>query len=36
MHRLQKNNIEMWIVNGGRHNFLIDALEDKIPFTKFK
>ncbi|MCB0284602.1 MAG: glutamate 5-kinase [Calditrichaeota bacterium] len=32
----QENNIEMWIVNGGRHNFLIDALEDKIPFTKFK
>ncbi len=32
----KKNNIEMWIVNGGRHNFLIDALEDKIPFTKFK
>lgn len=32
----QKNKIEMWIVNGGRHNFLIDALENKIPFTKFK
>jgi len=31
-----QNNIEMWIVNGGRHNFLIDALENKIPFTKFK
>jgi len=26
----------MWIVNGGRNNFLIDALQDKIPFTKFK
>ncbi len=32
----KQNNIEMWIVNGGRHNFLNDALADKIPFTKFK
>lgn len=32
----KQKNIEMWIVNGGRNNFLIDALQDKIPFTKFK
>ena len=32
----KEKNIEMWIVNGGRKNFLIDAIEDKIPFTKFK
>lgn len=28
--------IEMWIVNGGRNNFLADALQDKISYTKFK
>ncbi len=31
----QKENIETWIVGGGRNNFLIDALEGKIPCTKF-
>jgi glutamate 5-kinase len=31
----QKENIETWIVGGGRNNFLIDALEEKIPYTKF-
>ena len=31
----QKENIETWIVGGGRNNFLIDALEEKIPCTKF-
>ncbi|MFA5986442.1 MAG: glutamate 5-kinase [Parcubacteria group bacterium] len=32
----KENKIEMWIVNGGKNNFLIDALHDKIPFTKFR
>ncbi len=32
----QRENIETWIVNGGLSNFLIDALAEKIPFTKFK
>lgn len=31
----QKENIETWLVGGGRNNFLIDALKEKIPFTKF-
>ena len=31
----QKENIETWIVGGGRNNFLVDALEGKIPRTKF-
>ena len=31
----QKENIETWIVGGGRNNFLIDALEEKISCTKF-
>ena len=31
----QKENIETWIVGGGRNNFLIDALEGNISFTKF-
>lgn len=30
-----EKKIEMWIVNGGRKNFLLDALENKINFTKF-
>jgi len=29
-------NIETWIVNGLEDNFLIDALEDKVAFTKIK
>jgi glutamate 5-kinase len=28
-------NIEVYILNGGRNNFLVDVLEDKIPFTRF-
>ena len=32
----KKHKIEMWIVNGGRNNFLIDSLEGKVPFTKFQ
>ena len=31
----QKENIETWIVGGGENNFLIDAFEGKIAFTKF-
>ncbi len=30
----QKANIETWIVNGVNDNFIIDAIQDKIPFTK--
>lgn len=29
-------NIETWIVNGLEDNFLINAMEDKVPFTKIK
>ena len=32
----KKVNIETWIVNGLEDNFLIDALEDKVPFTRIK
>ncbi len=31
----QKENIETWVVGGGRNNFLIDALKGKISCTKF-
>ena len=31
----QKENIETWIVGGGRNNFLVDALGEKNLFTKF-
>lgn len=31
----QKENIETWVVGGARNNFLVDALEGKIRFTKF-
>ena len=31
----RKHNIEMWIVNGGRNGFLVDALAGEIDFTKF-
>lgn len=31
----QKENIETWIIGGGRNNFLIDALEGKCAYTKF-
>lgn len=32
----QKENIETWIVNGAGNNFLINALNGKIPCTKFQ
>lgn len=32
----QKSKIEMCIINGKRENFLVNAIENKIPFTKFK
>ncbi|MBK8518948.1 MAG: glutamate 5-kinase [Saprospiraceae bacterium] len=28
-------HVEMWIVNGGLNNFIINALSDKIKFTRF-
>jgi glutamate 5-kinase len=31
----QRENIETWIIGGGRNNFLIDALEGKVQCTKF-
>jgi glutamate 5-kinase len=31
----QRENIETWIVGGGRNNFLMEAFEGKIKFTKF-
>lgn len=31
----KKNKIEMWIVNGGRNNFLTEALNENIAFTRF-
>ena len=30
------NNVEMWIVNGQRSNYLIRALNGEIPFTRFR
>ncbi|MCX2678722.1 glutamate 5-kinase [Galbibacter sp. EGI 63066] len=30
------NNIETWVVNGLQENFIINAIENKIPFTKIK
>ena len=32
----QQKNIEVWIVNGEKNNFLVDALQGRISFTKFK
>lgn len=32
----QEKKIEMWIVNGGSNDFLVEALADRISFTKFK
>lgn len=32
----QNENIETWIVGGARNNFLTDALNGKIPCTRFK
>jgi len=31
---LKKKNIETWIVNGIGDNFMINAMNDKLPFTK--
>ena len=31
-----KNGVEMWIVNGQRKNYIIKALQNEIPFTKFE
>ena len=31
----QKKKINVWIVNGGKNSFLIDALHNKIAFTRF-
>ena len=31
-----KNNVEMWIVNGQRQNYIINALDGMIEFTRFK
>ena len=31
-----KNNVEMWIVNGQRQNYIINALDGVIAFTRFK
>ncbi|GAA4268453.1 glutamate 5-kinase [Hyunsoonleella aestuarii] len=32
----KKANIETWIVNGLEDNFLVNAIEDKVSFTKIK
>jgi glutamate 5-kinase len=32
----QQANIETWIVGGGSNNFLVNAIEGKIPCTKFQ
>ncbi len=32
----RENNVEMWILNGLRNNFLLDALEGKIAYTRFR
>ena len=31
----QQENIETWIINGGKNNFLVEALAGKIGFTRF-
>lgn len=31
-----RNNVEMWIVNGQRQNYIINALKGALPFTRFK
>jgi glutamate 5-kinase len=31
----KKHQIEMWIVNGGSTNFLVDALKEETTFTRF-
>ncbi|MDD3789360.1 MAG: hypothetical protein PHO94_11795, partial [Petrimonas sp.] len=30
-----RHNVEMWIVNGQRANYIIKAMNGGIPFTKF-
>lgn len=30
-----ENGVEMWIVNGQRPNYIINAMENRIPFTRF-
>jgi len=32
----KKANIETWIVNGLEDNFIVNAMENKVPFTKIK
>ena len=32
----RKHKVEMWIVNGGQNNFVVNALEGNIRFTRFK
>ncbi len=32
----RQRKIETWIVNGGKANFLVEALDGRLPFTKFK
>lgn len=31
-----QHGVEMWIVNGQRPNYIINAMENRIPFTRFK
>ncbi len=30
-----EHNVEMWIVNGQRPNYILEAMERRIPFTRF-
>ena len=32
----KKANIETWIVNGLEDNFMVNAMHNKVPFTKIK
>ncbi len=32
----RKKKIEVWIINGGKTNFLVNAIQGKMPFTKFR
>jgi glutamate 5-kinase len=32
----QKGNIETWIVNGLKDNFMVNAIKNKSKFTKIK
>ena len=32
----KESNIETWIVNGLEDNFIVNAIENKVPFTKIK